>query len=532
MRRLGLLICLTGLAALASAWATAFGSNGAERILRLNVSDFRLETFDPALGYGVVTWRLANMTCLKLMNYPDKGGTAGSTLVPEASTAPKVSRDGRTYVFTVRRGLRFADGRPITAGSFARAVERSLDPKQQGYGGLFLSDLVGARAVLDGKATRPAGLKVRGSTISFTLQRPAPDFLSRIALNFFCAVPADTPVTSRGVSFVPGSGPYTVASVDPGRGMVLRQNPYYTGTRLQHWDEVRVVFGTEANASLLQIRRGDVDLDLGVLPGPAGAALAKEFGINTGRYRVTILPAIQYLALNTSRPFFRNRAARLAVAWAIDRTAITRVLGADGGAPNDQILPPGIPGYRELTIFPNTANIEKAKRLLDGRTGKVVLYTPNDATSRAVAQVVRANLRRIGLDVVVREWEVSVHYAKTGRRGEPFDISVTGWLADYPDPYDFINVLLSGRTLQESNNTNTAYWSDPVFNRRMEQAALLRGDARAAAYARLDRDITLEAPIVVTGNATWRELLSANVRCPMTSAPWAGLNLVVLCPRR
>jgi peptide/nickel transport system substrate-binding protein len=532
MRRLTLVLCLAGLAALASAWATALGSNDASRILRLNVSDYRLETFDPALGYDFVTWRLANMTCLKLMSYPDKGGTAGSKLVPEASFPPRVSADGRTYSFTVRSGLRFADGRAITAESFARAVERSLDPKQQGYGGLFLSDLVGATAVLDGKATRPAGLKVQGSTISFRLQRPAPDFLYRIALNFYCAVPSDTPVTAKGVSFVPGSGPYTVTSVDPGRGMVLRQNPYYSGTRLQRWDEVRVVFGTEVNASLLQVRRGEVDLDLGALPGPANAALAKEFGVNTGRYRVTVIPTINYLALNTSRPFFRNRANRQAVAYAVDRTAITRVVGAYGGKANDQILPPGIPGYRDVTIFPNTPQVEKAKQLLDGRTGKVVLYTPNDANSRAVAQIVRANLKRVGIDVTVKEWEFSVHVAKTGRRGEPFDINVIGWFADYPDPYDFINVLLSGTTLQESNNINTAYWNDPVFNRRMEQAALLRGDARAAAYARLDRDITREAPIVVTGNSTTREFLSANVRCPMASAPWAGLNLLMLCPRR
>jgi hypothetical protein len=149
---------------------------------------------------------------------------------------------------------------------------------------------------------------------------------------------------------------------------------------------------------------------------------------------------------NTPRPFFSNRANRQAVAYAIDRTAITRVVGAYGGKPNDPILPPGIPGYRDVTIFPYTPNVEKAKQLLAGRTGKVVLYTPNDP------------------------------------------------------------------------------------NRRMEQAALLRGDARAAAYARLDRDITREAPFVVTGNSTTREFISANVRCPMTSAPWGGLNLLMLCP--
>jgi ABC-type transport system substrate-binding protein len=119
MRRRAAVLLLSGLTMLAGAGATAFGSGSAERILRLNVSDYRLETFDPALGYDFVTWRLANMTCLKLMSYPDKGGTAGSKLIPEASFPPRVSADGRTYSFTVRSGLRFADGRAITAESFA-----------------------------------------------------------------------------------------------------------------------------------------------------------------------------------------------------------------------------------------------------------------------------------------------------------------------------------------------------------------------------------------------------------------------------
>ena len=110
-------------------------------------------------------------------------------------------------------------------------------------------------------------------------------------------------------------------------------------------------------------------------------------------------------------------------------------------------------------------------------------------------------------------------------------MNLIAWFADYPDPYDFINILLSGKTIAKENNINTAYFDDPVFNRRMEAAALLIGKAREAAYAKLDRDLTIAAPFAVYGNGNIREFVSARIGCPMYSVPAGGLNLVMLCER-
>ena len=121
---------------------------------------------------------------------------------------------------------------------------------------------------------------------------------------------------------------------------------------------------------------------------------------------------------------------------------------------------------------------------------------------------------------------------KAGTRGEPFDMNLIGWFADYPDPYDFINILLYGKTISKSNNVNTAYFNDPVFNRRMERAALTTGDARAAMYAALDRDLTRAAPFVVYGNSTTREFVSERIGCQVPSGPTIGLNLTMLCLKK
>jgi ABC-type oligopeptide transport system substrate-binding subunit len=169
---------------------------------------------------------------------------------------------------------------------------------------------------------------------------------------------------------------------------------------------------------------------------------------------------------------------------------------------------------------------------MGGRTVKAVLYSGNDPVSRSQSEIIRQNLKSIGIELQVRLFTFAVQISKAGTKGEPFDMNLIGWFADYPDPYDFINVLLSGKTIAKANNINTAYFDDPVFNRRMDAAARLFGDARLAAYARLDRDLTRAAPFVVYGNAAVREFVSDRVGCPMYSVPSGGLNLTMLCPKR
>jgi ABC-type oligopeptide transport system substrate-binding subunit len=537
-RRLGLGFAVTGLAAAvvaAALWpALAIGGAAATpRVLRLNISDTNIEYIDPALNYDFLGWRLETMTCARLLSYPDKAGAAGARLVPEvARSMPRVSDGGLTYTFRIRPGFRFSDGSPVTAGSFRRSIERALNPKMQSPAASFVSDIRGADAVLAGKAATPSGVKVAGDRLAITLTRRAPDFLSRISMLFFCAVPESLPIDDRGVTKIPGAGPYYFAEFNKRSSILLRRNPYYGGTRPQRWDEVKVAQNVGVQTSYLQVRRGDIDLDISGLPPAAQTELTRSYGINRGRYFVLPGLTIQYIALNTDRPLFRDRSMRQAVAYAIDRIGLMRLAGLNGGIPNDQLLPPGIPGYRAVTVFPNRPNLAKARALMRGRTAKAVLYAGNDPVSEAQSELIRISLGRIGIDVEVKTYTFGVQITKAGTRGEPFDMNLIGWFADYPDPYDFVNVLLYGKTIAKLNNVNTAYFDDPAFNRRMERAALTTGDARAATYASLDRDLTRAAPFVVYGNSTIREFVSDRIGCPVRSAQAGGLNLTMLCLKR
>jgi peptide/nickel transport system substrate-binding protein len=538
MRRIvSALSFLVGLALLASAFVAAPAGRSAteERVLRLNLNSTDITYLDPALNYDFYGWRLEAATCAMLLGYPDKAGRGNARLYPEVAKAfPKVSDNGRTYTFTLRSGYRFSDGTPVTAESYARAIERALSPKMQSPAATFLSDVVGAAKVLAGKATRPAGVVASGNTLTVRLTKVAPDFLSRIAMPFFCAVPPNLPIDPQGVNTPPGAGPYYVSSKKKGTQIVLRKNPYYHGPRRQNWDVIHVTVEMGEQASYLQVRKGEADLDMYSLPTAAHGQLTKEFGINKGRYFVYPSNSISYFALNTSRGIFEDANVRKAVAYAIDRPFLTKIAGLNAGRPNEQILPPGIPGYRDVDIYPvGRPNVAKAKQLLAGKTGKVVMYTTNDHIGIATGQVVQANLKAIGLDVEVKPYTFAVLIDKTGTRGEPFDMYSIGWFADYPDPYDFINILLDGRTIGPKNNINTAYFNVPAYNRKMDAAARLAGDARYRAYGNLDIDITRnQSPLVISGNQNVREFISAKVGCPTYSFAWGGLNLVMLCPMR
>jgi ABC-type oligopeptide transport system substrate-binding subunit len=239
--------------------------------------------------------------------------------------------------------------------------------------------------------------------------------------------------------------------------------------------------------------------------------------------------------MNNDRPLFKgNTALRRAVNFAIDRKAMLNQGGYLAGKRTDQILPPGMAGFRDADIYPLKApNFTFAKKLASGHTkdGKLVYYTSNTAVSGAVAQIVQFDLKQIGLDVEVKQFARAVQIAKEGTRGEPFDITSEGWIADYADPFDFIDILLNGKNLHDSNNNNVAYFNSPAYNKKMEAAARLSGAKRYSTYGNLDVDIMKNAaPWAPILNPNNRYFVSGNLGC-FTYNNVYGLDLAALCKK-
>ena len=230
-----LLALLVGGAVLAQAGSSAHGQD--RGILLVSFSPAAgLDYVDPALSFSPAGWSLLDATCARLYTYPDTAAPGSFRLQPEVAAGYSVSKDLKTYTFTLRRGFRFSNGEPVRASAFARAINRVLQPAVQSPGADFMRDVVGAKDVLAGKATKARGVVARGNTLVVRFTRPAPNFRDRTALPFFCAVPPWLPPSSEGLGVFPSAGPYSVTEYRADEGVAIRRNRYYGGERKVHLD--------------------------------------------------------------------------------------------------------------------------------------------------------------------------------------------------------------------------------------------------------------------------------------------------------
>jgi peptide/nickel transport system substrate-binding protein len=483
-------------------------------------------SMDPALDYYVPGWQLSYATACKLVNYPDKEGAAGSQLVPEAAAGfPTIKNNGKTYVFTIRTGFKFNTGEAVTAKSFADAFNRDANPKLQSPAIAFMDVIAGANAVADGKANTISGVKAAGNKLTIQLTTASPDLLARLALPFFSAVNPATAanIDPAGDDTAPSCGPYYIASRVPNKEIILKRNTFYKGTRPHNVTEVDFKVGNTQVVTEQNVSTGTADYAAGGVPAADYKTLADKYGVNKGRLFVKPTLSVYYVAMNQERPLFKGaNAAPLgqAVNWALDRRAILDQAGFLAGVRTTQVLPPGMPGYKachcyQINVTPGT--IAKAKSLAKGHTGdgNAILWSMGNTTTAVLqAQIMQFNLKQIGLNVDVQTFTRGVQIEKEQTRGAAFDFTADGWGADYADPYDFINVLLSGANLQASNNNNIAYFNIPKYNKLMLAASRLVGAPRYATYGALDVDITKNAaPWAAYRNASQRDYVSARTGC-------------------
>ena len=485
--------------------------------LRVNLSTTDFEFLDPTLSYDAPGWQVLYMTNLMLLNYPDKPAPEGSRLVPDAATGfPRVSRDGRTYTFTIKPGLRFSDGSAVTAAAFKRAFERAANRQQGSPAIAFMHDVLGADERNEGKAGAVAGVAARGRTLTIRLKKANPTFLAEIAMPFFAAVKPSMAIDAKGISVYPSAGPYRIASRTVGSQVVLERNRFYKGNRPANADRIVITTNTDVNQSLLQVRAGQIDYDQYGLPPTAHDDLSRQYGVKKGgdgRYFVNTGINTVYLALNTSRPAFQKVNLRKAVNHAIDRPSMLRVAGKYAGKRTDQILPPNMQGFRDENLYPiKGANPIRGRALANGSKDEITLLYPTSPTSIARAQILKFNLEQIGLSVTLKPQPFAVALRTAGTRGSDFDAFLIAWFADYPDPFDFINVLLDGQNIQAANNSNYSYLNSPKYNKLMIDASKLSGAGRYDAYGKLDVDMMRNAaPWAPLSNGNVREFISSRV---------------------
>jgi len=299
---------------------------------------------------------------------------------------------------------------------------------------------------------------------------------------------------------------------------VLKRNPNYKGPRVANPDQIVFTPNVDVDQSLLQVKSGQSDLDIGGVPSTAAADLASQYGVNKSRFHVGPTSCVSYMSMNNEKAPFNSLNLGNAVEYAIDRPAQVRLLGAYAGKRTSQILVPGIPGYKPYNAYPlKGANPAKAKAVggaaIDSAPSINFIHTTSK-TSTNRAQLAEYNLKQVGFKINDVPTPATNFYQVVGTRGTTYNMTSNGgWCADYFDPYDYLNVLFDGRLIQPANNVGYSYFNNASFNSGLDHAASLSGAARAAAYAKLDQDLMVKyAPVVPYVISTNRFFTASRVK--------------------
>ncbi len=485
-----------------------------------------IENIDPQRTYYVPEWQYEWLTARMLLNFAHKQGARGYRLVNDGAAGYTVSRNGKTYTFRIRRGMKLSNGARITSANYKHALLRVLNENVGSPLASFLTDpasvnIVGAIDYNAGRTSTVPGIKTVGPyKLVLNLVAANPLLPTLMALPPTGAIATNipfSPVTSVNAGNpLPAGGRYFVQEYVPDRRIKIRKNRFYrplgappTPGQVDGFD---YEIGVQQDQALLLVKSGQVDWAADGLPPAAWGPLFDQYGTK-GRVRVFSTSIVDYITMNNAKGTFTNTNVRKAVAFGVGRNALVNIRGPRAGHAQCSLLTPAIPGYKRCTTYPNNPNLTRARSLASGHTNDHINYWYTSSTSGTqIQQLATAQLNAIGFRNIDHRPFSSGLFSALGRRGNDYDFAIIGWAADFPDPYDYVNKLLSGETIQDVQNNNTAYFNNPTANRLMRAAARKKGVARLTNYGNLDNRIqSTWAPIAPIDNRNDREFFSARI---------------------
>ena len=423
-------------------------------------------------------------------------------IVPDlAESLPEVSPDGRVYTFHLRKDAKFHNGDPVTAQDFKWSLERAADPLSAApVVDEYLGDIVGVKEKLRGEVSELRGVRVIDEhTLEITTDEAKSYFLAKLTYPTAFVLDRENVETGRRWPRTPnGTGPFKLAEYVVGERLVLARNEnYHLGPPFL--DEVRFILS--GGTSMLMYENDEIHV-AGVGLADLDRILDPNAPLNAELEQAPPAFSTSYIGMNVTEPPFDDPKVRQALNYAIDREEIARVVLADLVVPATGILPPDFPGHNpNLTGY--EYNLEKARQLLaESKYGPnlrdfsgVMILTTAGSFGASVA---------LDLDVILESWRqnlgIEVEILRTEfatylqdlikRRFQMFEI---GWIADYPDPENFLDLLFHS----DSNNNHTAY-SSPEVDSLLERARVeAQEGVRYDLYKRAEEIILDDAPWVV-----------------------------------
>jgi oligopeptide transport system substrate-binding protein len=448
-----LVVCLLAIACQGSGQPTGQGrSSGAPAEQMVRMPTVEPPSLDPGLATDGTSIDIIIQMFEGLVNFDDQG-----TVYGVQAQGWQVSDDGRTYTFQLREGLRWSDGRPVTAGDYEYAWKRNIDPKTASDYANTLYPIRNAERIHT-QGGDPATLGVRAAddrTLVVQLEQPAAYFL-RLASTWTLFPLPRWAIEQHGDSWtetgkIVTNGPFKMEAWRHNQDIALVRDDGYWGTKPTLVRAVYKIFPDGAEEQMVAAYEAN-ELDLGTSNYPLPPAQAERFRSDPKlKTELHQFPAsgTRFITVNHRRPQLRDPRVRQALGLALDRERLVRDVLKRPGKPATSLQPDGIAG-RQPDLWPKE-DVQRAKRLLaeagypDGQGFPEIMFTYNSADVwKTLAQYLQQRWKEtLGINVRLdnMEWKVFLKWKFEPGWTERGDLYRGGWVSDYEDPNNWYNVL-------------------------------------------------------------------------------------------
>jgi ABC-type transport system substrate-binding protein len=478
-----------------------------------------LATLDPTYGYDWTNWSVIKSVFDGLMDY--KPGT--TELIPDLAESYEISDDGLTYTFKLRKGVKFHNGREMTAADVKYSLERTCGPDTKSPGASYYGSLKGFDDFQAGKTKELAGVQaVDDYTVKIELSRPDATLLHLMALNFSFVVPKEV-VEAEGQDFghkPVGTGAFKMAEWTSGQSIVLERHADYFKKGFPRLDKITFQIGQEPVVNLLRLQSGEIDIPGNGIPPAKFSEI-----MNDPKWKDLVIVTDQlqtsYVTMNVNIKPFDNVAVRQAVNMAINKQRIVQIIN-NRAVPANQPLPPSMPGY-DKGFKGYTYDVEGAKAKLKeaGLEGgfETELFTSSTDPQPRIAQAIQQDLAAIGIKASIKSQDQTNVIAAGGtKEGAPMIWSGgMAWIADFPDPSNFYTAILGcGGAVEQG--WNWAWYCNPDLDKRADEANAMTNpadaDKRAASWGKIYTDLMADAPWAPVFNEKAYVIHSARIAGP------------------
>ncbi len=452
-------------------------------------------TLDPATVEDGDTIDMLQQVYEGLVAWNDK-----NEVIPMLAEKWVIGPDGTTYTFTLRKGVKFHNGKEMDSADVKWSLERAANPAiKSAVAGAYMGDIVGVKDVVDGKAKEITGITTPDKyTVVIKIDKPRPYFLGKFTYLCAAILPKDGVPATANIAKAPemiGTGPFTVQEFVPEQVVRLKAfKDYHGGAPKVDGIERPVV--KDGVTRLAMYRTGEVDL---VALERQDVAGIKADPALKGQLRFFDRPAVHYVGLNPQKtPLFRDRRIRRAIAMAIDKDQLVNKLLDGQNTLANGVIPPGVMGHRDkAAVLPY--DVAGAKKILadagypEGKGLPTIELWCRDGrpdvklVTEAVSTQLAKNLN-LKTKIVIKEW--GAYLEARNRSDIPF--FHMRWAADYLDPENFVSFFFASYGPE-----NRIGYANPAVDALTSRADVMsNGEERLSLYHQAE-DIALQDAVII-----------------------------------